>query len=746
MASLLEQFWSGGQVVYRGWPAGWWLAGLGAAVAIVAAAYVMQRAGGGIWIKRLSYGLRLMACMLLLFLLMEPVLRAEEVLPQQSFLIHLFDTSGSMGIEDFEGQGRLAAVNGLTRDSEARGELDRLYRPLEFGFDVDLQTRAAGDALDVTESTTDLASAFQQLHVQTSGLPLSGVVLYTDGMATINARQEQIVEAALALNAPIYAVGSAPKEPGPDIWIEDVMHPAQAVKGSATPVTVLVGVRDMKGGATVTLYQDATKVEEKILRPKSGEQTISAEFQLSINDTGTNAYRAEVTTDNRETYPWNNSETFFINVVQERQRLLYVEGYPRYEYRSLRAAFENDERFQVTSYVMVDRQDNIYRQGLNTAGELEQGFPKTEAELFAYDVVVIGDVEAAKFTTDQLTNLREFVRRKGGGLLFLAGDSSFAPGGFNVTPLADVLPFSVGNTQRLTEEFRVSPTQEGIERGIFGPLNTASGSAPWEVLPPVKGLFPLQGLKPGAVALCRIDQGRGEEDPPVVAFQRYGGGVSLICGVSGTWPWRFQTNSDNPSYNAFWKQMSLILSDRLNNRLNVTAEPALAPVGSEVKLSVVARNAAFEMDPVAKITLEITTPDGTVSSFAPQPSADGGPGTYDYTLTGTGAGLHKIRAFTTPVPDDQAQEASGVFVVEDDSPELRSVELNEGLLRQLASATGGDYVHALDYDQLPKMVKPAEGSLTQVRETAIWDKPAFLIGLLALLLSEWTIRRWGNLA
>ncbi len=74
------------------------------------------------------------------------------------------------------------------------------------------------------------------------------------------------------------------------------------------------------------------------------------------------------------------------------------------------------------------------------------------------------------------------------------------------------------------------------------------------------------------------------------------------------------------------------------------------------------------------------------------------------------------------------------------------MELNEGLLRQLASATGGDYVHALDYDQLPKLVKPAEGSLTQVRETAIWDKPAFLIGLLALLLSEWTIRRWGNLA
>ena len=80
---------------------------------------------------------------------------------------------------------------------------------------------------------------------------------------------------------------------------------------------------------------------------------------------------------------------------------------------------------------------------VGSADELVGGFPKTREELFAYRALILGSVEAASFSPDQLRMIADFVSKRGGGLLMLGGRRSFAEGGWAGTPVGEVLPVDV---------------------------------------------------------------------------------------------------------------------------------------------------------------------------------------------------------------------------------------------------------------------------------------------------------------
>src|SRR5690606_37382147 len=112
-------------------------------------------------------------------------------------------------------------------------------------------------------------------------------------------------------------------------------------------------------------------------------------------------------------------------------KLLYLEGEPRFEAKFVRQALENDPNIQVvllqrTATATPSAPAKFLRLGIDTPEELIGGFPLTEEELFTYDGLVLGSVEASAFTADQLRMISAFVSRRGGGLLALGGGRSFA--------------------------------------------------------------------------------------------------------------------------------------------------------------------------------------------------------------------------------------------------------------------------------------------------------------------------------
>ena len=128
----------------------------------------------------------------------------------------------------------------------------------------------------------------------------------------------------------------------------------------------------------------------------------------------------------------------------DKRRILYVEGEPRWEYKFIRRAEDDDRIVQVASMLRTT-ENKIYRQGIDDPKELADGFPTSAEDLFAYQGLIIGSVEASYFTPAQQDLIRQFVDRRGGGLLLLGGRFALADGGWAGSNLADLLPVVLPN-------------------------------------------------------------------------------------------------------------------------------------------------------------------------------------------------------------------------------------------------------------------------------------------------------------
>ncbi len=119
-----------------------------------------------------------------------------------------------------------------------------------------------------------------------------------------------------------------------------------------------------------------------------------------------------------------------------------MEGEPRWEYKFIRRAEEDDTAVQLVSMLRTT-ENKIYRQGVKDALELAQGFPTKPEDLFGFDGLIIGSVDAGYFTAAQQALMREFVDRRGGGLLLLGGRQSLADGVWGGSQLNDLLPVTL---------------------------------------------------------------------------------------------------------------------------------------------------------------------------------------------------------------------------------------------------------------------------------------------------------------
>src|SRR5690606_410363 len=142
----------------------------------------------------------------------------------------------------------------------------------------------------------------------------------------------------------------------------------------------------------------------------------------------------------------NNTQLRPMEVPRERRHVLYIEGEPRWEYKFVRRALDKNPSVRLASLLRTTP-NKFYRQGVESADELANGFPADEETLFEYDALVIGSYEAAALTPAQQQMIADFVSRRGGGLLMLAGPRGLADGGWGATALADVLPAKMPSLQ-----------------------------------------------------------------------------------------------------------------------------------------------------------------------------------------------------------------------------------------------------------------------------------------------------------
>ena len=735
-------------------PAG---AQLAAAVVIVALAlaFVSYRVfqSGGRWRQRtVLVGLRLIALTLILFCLFRPVLIVKAAVAQQNVIGILIDDSRSMQIAD-EGGTRADFVRrtfGNPDSPEMKALADRfLIRTFRFSSSTARVT--SPNDLTFGGTQTRLAGAIQSARQELAGLPVSGLVLVTDGADTTT--DASVADALLASKAdavPIFTVGVGQETLAHDIQIGRVSTPRTALKGTSLLVDAIV-TQTGYAGQTVTLdVEDGGKIvgSQPVRLPADGDPA-AVRVRFTASEAGPRLFHLRISPQPGEVVTQNNQRDVQIDVRDRRERILYFEGEPRFEMSFMRRAVATDQNLQIVT-LQRTADNKFLRIGVDAPEELVAGFPKTREELFAYRAVILGSVEASAFTGDQLRMLAEFVDVRGGGLLLLGGPHAFAEGGYAGTAVADVMPVvierPVSGASTAVAHVKVRPTRAGEAHAVTQLGDTEEASADrWKTMPALTVLNMVQVLKPGATALLSGSDERRRERV-VLAFERYGRGKSIAFPVHDSWLWQMHSSIrvEDQTHESFWRQLLRWLVDGVPDTVESRTLTDRVEPGQPVTLTADVVDQRFVELNDAQVVAHVASPSGAKFDVPLQWTGERS-GQYRATFDTDQPGWYEARIEAARAGKSIGTGVTHVRAAPDDA-EYFDAAMHAPLLQRIAQETGGRFYKAGATSTLAEDVKYSGRGVTAVEERELWHMPILLLALLTLTCAEWALRRRWRMA
>ena len=382
------------------------------------------------------------------FALLRPTLLVSTAVPQKNAVAILIDDSRSMNIADVDGQTRAQVAQRLlgTRDSSLARALGERFQLRYYRFSSAAEPVPDGSAMTFTGGRTHLSAALDRARQDLSTVPLAGLVVITDGADNSASALAEPLLALKARNLPVYTIGVGSSRFDRDIEITRVEIPHTALRGTAVVANVVVAQRGFAGRKVKLLAEDAGRIvaSQEVTLSGDGEES-PVRMRVVTSETGPRQLRFRIARENGELIADNNARDALVTVTDRAEKILYVEGEPRFELKFMRRAVSEDENLRLVA-LQRTADNKFLRLGVEDSLELVAGFPKTREELFTYRAVILGSVEAAFFTLEQLRMLADFVGERGGGLLMLGGRHAFAEGGYAETPLADVMPVEVARS------------------------------------------------------------------------------------------------------------------------------------------------------------------------------------------------------------------------------------------------------------------------------------------------------------
>lgn len=715
-----------------------------------------------------------------LAMLLQPVLITEEVRRDDNVIGVVVDNSTSMSfpavLDSFDNSStRLEAA--LAALDEVSDELSETFEVRTFSIAEELLEVDSTQDLQTGGNRTDVVGGISELLERSSAGELAAVVVISDGGNNASLMDVNWWNRIRQANIPIHTVGVGPESIADDIELAEVSLP-----GTVSPsvsVTARVRIRHPIGTESVRLrVKNGSELRYAQDIPlQSGSNETLFELNFPSGDDGIQSLDFDVQSSFEESNRINNRVQRVVEVINQPHRILYIEGEPRWEYKFLRRAVEDNPDVDVVSLLRTSP-NKFYRQGVINARELENGFPLTREALFGYDALMIGSLDAAELSTEQQANVRDFVAERGGALMMLGGTRGLADGGWGRSAVQAALPVTLGDggsgagdavsegidsATFLRQRFSVELTELGRRaqwlklptptdnpsfdgEGSADALNTPEAS--WASLPELANIQRVGELKAGTQVMLQSQPGGW----PVLMWHRYGKGRSYVLATSGTWRWQMSLPSEDQRHEVFWENLLTELATRVPSRLSIDAGPSVQRDPDFATIKVVALGPDFTPHVGNELMASVTRPNGTSTDITLLPDINH-PGHYLGTYEFESIGAHAINVAMDDPNDalevnvhQSAASDSVWFMVEQGSAEYFAPELQASVLYRIADETNATYRTVSEISGLPAALLSRNNALTFQSELPLWNMPILFLLLLLGKALEWLLRiRWKRL-
>ena len=745
-----------------------------------------------LWLRILLGAARLVALVLVVASLFEPTLVENESHSQARALPILIDVSESMSMKDPrknpEDVADAAAALGMHFEKDLKPDqvamrLDSMQRQailsasrLDLARGILTQTagtvfKKLGESLDVSyhsfgsaphlisdarevgtrdlavltasEPTTSIAASLEAV-AKSSATPPAGIILLTDGIDNASLqRTESVLQNLGARGIPVFPVPIGLTEPD-DVSIRNIVMQEVAFSGDSVPVQVqLLSKGYEKRTAVLIIKLNDREVSRKRVRLEAGVQLENIDFNVDLREKGAARVVVEVEAFEDEVSMANNRIERSVRVVNEKVNVLYLEGNNRWEFRYPSAILKRDPRLK-TTFISSSAGPDFAR----NSPEYIERFPSKREEAFKYDLVILGDVDAAFFTQEELGLLEELIRDRGGSLLVLCGPMH-TPTSYAGTPVETMLPvrFEPEGKWELTSE-SVYPmlTNEGRSSMVMLLENEpVENDRIWSRVAPLDHLPPLTSAKPGATVLATLSDATGDSQRyPVVAWHRYGTGKCMSLATDRLWRLRFKTG-DKYHWRVWSQSIQFLTLSRLmgeHKRIRLETDRSTYHNGEQARLYAHVLNEDFE--PVVQNSFEITVSgvgDNALKERVSLQADRTSPGLYEGYFTAPTEGRYRLEANE----DDKEVSNTTEFQVAMVKQELLDAKMRLDGLKRIAQLTGGTCLTVQDLPKLETLVNTKPLTNTVRSERPLWDNWLVAVLLVGLLGMEWIFRRMHDL-
>ena len=679
---------------------------------------------------------------IVLFMLWHPAISVARLRPQQNVIAVLVDDSRSMGLVDNgDGKSRLQSAEDLL-NNDLLPELSKKFQVRLYSFGHDAARIDQAKNLTPGDNATRIGDSLKHIAAEASTMPLGAVILMTDGGDNTGGVDRETLAQVRQLHLPVHTIGFGPDHFAKDVEIVDADVPARVLANSRLSARVNFKQHGYEGQKVRLMVREnghPLAQQEITLKPEADQ---SETILFNAGPAGAHSFQIGIDPVAGEQNSQNNVVARLVNVTQKKQRILYFEGEPKWEYKFIRRALEDDTGIEIVSMVRTT-ENKMYRQGINNPKELEGGFPDKPEELFAYDGLIIGSEEASYFSPAQQTMIRDFADRRGGGVMFLAGRFALSDGGYANSPMAEMMPLRLAPEKSFSRNFAyASLTDAGRASPILRLEDSADANgARWKKMPQVANYAVMGAPKPGAVVLMNVGEA-GKRTSPLLAIENYGHGRTAVLATSGTWRWQMLQDHTDMTHEAFWQQLLRWLVTETPGQVTASTQHQMLSDDGQVHLRSVVRDKTYQTVAGATVEASIMRPDGAteVVSMKPDPLE---PGAYTGDYSADKAGAYVVEM----VAHDEKLEVGRdtlTFRREDGVAENFNAAQNKDLLTRLAADTGGNYYTPSNAKRLGDEVTISEAGISGHDSLDIWDMPALFLLLILIRGAEWLLRRkWG---
>lgn len=756
--------------------------------------------------------LRALGAAIILLCLLEPMWTSQRATPRANWFAVIADNSQGMQIYDpgaGGSRGEEMKAKLTTTAQSWQDELVENFQVRQYIFDSRLQSVRDFEALDFSGNGSALVGSLQSVRERFQGMPIAGVLVFTDGNAT------DYLEGATDFSGlpPVYPVVIGSDEAVRDLALTRVSVSQTAFEDAPVTITadvvangfnskdVEVSLSPQQSSSSGTTNAPSRLTQRQSKTVSGDEEVLSFRFQLQPQDGNIHFYELNVRSEKMagnedqslepdEATFVNNSRLVMVDRGQGPYRILYIAGRPNWEYKFLNRALQTDDQLRLVGLIRMARREArfefrgrsgetsnplyrgfgdqaieeteqydepvIKRLNIRDPDELRGGFPLTSEELFPYHAIILDDVEAGFFRPEQLELMEKFVSDRGGGLLMLGGQESFFEGGYANTPVGNMLPVYLrggnpyGQGGAPMTELQLNLTREGWLQPWARVRSTeAEEQARLNNLPGFRVLNSVSGIKPGASVIATVTDLAGEVHPGMVV-QRFGTGRTGALMIGDFWRSVLHSAAQKEDVEQAWRQIARWLVTDVEDRIAFSTKPDPANPGS-MRLSVRVKDKDYRpMDSAAVRILVRQVGNGGANEtsaieLVTEPVSSE-PGLFTAEFVQHESGGYLAEAVVQDEKGIEIGRTKSGWVSEPAADEFRSLSPNRSLLEQLARQTGGEIVEEKKLSSFVSALPSKKAPMMETRSRPLWHNPWVFLVALGCFIGEWALRRRKGLA